>query len=65
MHADYIEKDRADYNAMQPCIDAGISAVGSETLEGRSFRVLNTSRRGRIEAAEEKIKKQKEAGDDG
>ena len=58
MHAEYIEKDRADYDAMQPCIEAGIVAVGSTTLDGRAYRVLNTSRRGRLEAAEEKIAKQ-------
>jgi len=58
LHADYIAADRADYDAMQPCIDAGIAAVGSTSLEGRSFRVLNTSREGRLVAAEEKIAKQ-------
>ena len=55
-------KDRATYEAMQPCIDAGIAAVGSSTIEGRSFKVLNTSWDGRLDAAEEKIKKQKEEG---
>ena len=61
LHADYISKDRADYDAMQPCISAGIEAVGADTLEGKAFKLLNTSRRGRLEAAEEKIKKQEAA----
>ena len=58
LHADYIAKDRATYDAMQPCIDAGIDAVGSSTLEGRSFKLLNRSWDGRLDAAEEKVKKQ-------
>jgi hypothetical protein len=61
LHADYIEKDRADYDAMQPCIEAGILSVGADTLDGKAYRVLNTSRDGRIVAAEEKIAKQKAA----
>lgn len=58
LHADYVASDRATYKAMQPCIDAGISAVGSSTLEGKSFRLLNRSWDGRLDAAEEKIIKQ-------
>ena len=56
LHADYVASDRATYEAMQPCIDAGISAVGG--IEGKAFRLLNRSWDGRLDAAEEKIKKQ-------
>lgn len=58
LQADYIAADRKDYDAMQPCIEAGILGVGTDTLEGKAFRLLNNSRDGRIVAAEEKIAKQ-------
>lgn len=60
MHADYVEKDRATYLGMQPCIEAGIVAIGSGSLEGRSFQLLNNSWDGRLDAAEEKLAAQAE-----
>ena len=54
LQADYIKADRATYNGLQPCIDAGIAAVGTETLRGRAFDVLRRSWDGRLKAAEEK-----------
>jgi len=45
---------------MQPCIAAGIAAIGSETLEGKAFKLLNKSWNGKLIAAEEKIRKQEE-----
>jgi len=55
LNADYIEKDRATYKAMKPCIDAGIAAVGTGSLKGKSFKLLLKSWDGRLVAAEEKI----------
>lgn len=55
LHDEYIARDRQTYEAMQPCIDAGIGAVGSQTLLGKSWRLLNGSWDGRVTAAEEKL----------
>ncbi len=55
LHADYVEKDRATYESLQRCITLGIAAVGSETLEGRAYSLVNRSWDGRVAAAEAKI----------
>lgn len=48
----YVDADRSTWKAMQPCIEAGISAVGSRSLNGRAWSLLNRSWDGRILAAE-------------
>ena len=58
LQADYIQQDRAHWIAITPCIEAGISAVGSRSLEGRAWRLLHDSKDGNIKAAEEKVAQQ-------
>lgn len=57
LHAEYVKADRETYHGMQPCIAAGICAVGTASLEGRAWDALNTSWDGRLLEAEAKIKK--------
>lgn len=58
LHSDYVAADRATYDACAPVFSAAISHVGSESLEGRSWSVLQKSWDGRIKAGESKIAQQ-------
>lgn len=56
LHADYVEKDRATYDAMKPFVERGIEATKDPT-EKKAGKLLHRSWEGRLKAAEEKIKK--------
>ena len=58
LHADYVKKDRATYVGMAPVISAALVQMGASTLEGRATVLLYSSWDGRLDAAEEKIRKQ-------
>ncbi|KKN05039.1 hypothetical protein LCGC14_1091490 [marine sediment metagenome] len=51
---DYVRKDKATWEGLQPCVRAGIAAVG--TLDGRAFQALNKSWKARVDAGMEVVK---------
>ena len=53
---DYVRKDKATWEGLQPCVRAGIAAVGTESLKGRAFIQLNKSWKARVDAGMEVVK---------
>lgn len=58
LDAKYVEADRKTYEAIAPCISAGIESVGENSLKGRAWKLLYRSWDGRLDAAEEKVRGQ-------